>query len=467
MNSEFSNKKHKFHSESPSLNILQYLSTNLHFDSKSKTTDVILHCQDGALAAHQLILGSISPVLCSTFCQNKFEETLTIHLPDLSSALVQEFLIAVYNCQDLSRFHDINQMLGFQFASSKEYSQTDTIEMHSDNNDEMKEEADSEEDTFVPDIERNYRKIGNEVSELSALEYCHINFETENHMKENLTTQLDKNKSTNVNKKSFQKKAPDGKRRKRSKAWEYYVVDPSNSAQCICQICKEAVSYQNGGTSAMISHLKVDHGISVETISKKNAPIKRDKLKIKKEPTVDPETGEVKSQTGKSRKKRRKDLWQHFDHSPDNNLIANCKICQEVVMLRDKSSVSQTLVKHLNTHNIKLELETCSICGKMFDEKNKRRKHENNHQVKCSCSYCGKLFSDNTARIVHERTHTGEKPYQVCLKKFLNLIMMDVESSIVTIIIYCLVYPMWQEVWPENTTTDSYESSYWRNSISV
>ena len=51
----------------------------------------------------------------------------------------------------------------------------------------------------------------------------------------------------------------------------------------------------------MISHLKVDHGISVETISKKNGPIKRDKLKIKKEPTVDPETGEVKSQSGKSR----------------------------------------------------------------------------------------------------------------------------------------------------------------------
>ena len=419
MNTESSIKTHKFHSEAPTLTILQYLSTNVQFDSKSNTsTDVIIHCKDASLAAHQLILGSISPVLCSAFCQNKFEETISIHLPDLSSDLVLEFLGAVYNCQDLSRFDEINQMLGFQFASSKEGT---LIDVHSDNNEEMKEEAESEEDDIVQDDEKNYRRPRNGYrngnSELSAMEYCHVNLEDEHFMKENHSVKGEKIKSSNAKKKSVPKKPPDGTRRKRSKAWEYYVVDPANSAQCICQICKEAVSYQNGGTSAMISHLKVDHGISVETISKKNAPVKREKLKIKKEPTVDPETGEVKSQTGKSRKKRRKDIWQHFDHSADNNLIAQCKICQEVVMLKDKSSVSQTLVKHLNTHDIKLELETCSICGKMFDEKNKRRKHENNHQVKCSCSYCGKLFSDNTARIVHERTHTGEKPYQVKSKK--------------------------------------------------
>ena len=216
-----------------------------------------------------------------------------------------------------------------------------------------------------------------------------------------------------------QRKNPDlnksgvnGTRKKRSRVWEYFCVNPDNANQCICVICNESVNYINKGTSSMTSHLKCEHDIWVIKFERKLPSVKRGPRKItKKEPVIDPETGEIKKNV-ECRAKRRKDLWKHFESFPQDNLKALCKICQHMILITEKSSISQTLVKHLNTHDIKLELETCSVCGKTFEERAKRRKHEKNHQVKCSCSFCGKMFSDNTARILHERTHTGEKPFQ-------------------------------------------------------
>merc|ERR1712029_1220972 len=106
-------------------------------------------------------------------------------------------------------------MLGFQFASSKEGS---LIDVHSDSNEEMKEEAESEEDEIVPDDEKNYRRSRNGCingnSELSAMEYCHVDLEDEHFMKENHSVKVEKTKSSNTKKKNVPKKPPDGTRRK-------------------------------------------------------------------------------------------------------------------------------------------------------------------------------------------------------------------------------------------------------------
>ena len=221
----------------------------------------------------------------------------------------------------------------------------------------------------------------------------------------------------------------DGTRKKRSKVWEYFSVNPDNPNQCVCVICKESVNYLNRGTSSMTSHLKCEHDIWVIKFARKEMGGEGTEKKVrkaaaKKEPVVDPETGEIKKSV-ECRAKRRKELWKHFESYPQDNLKARCKICQDLITITEKSSISQTLVKHLNTHDIKLELETCSVCGKTFEERAKRRKHEKNHQAKCSCSYCGKLFSDNTARILHERVHTGEKPFQCQVHKTITFNVLN------------------------------------------
>ena len=61
----------------------------------------------------------------------------------------------------------------------------------------------------------------------------------------------------------------DGTRKKRSKVWEYFSVNPDNPNQCVCVICKESVNYLNRGTSSMTSHLKCEHDIWVIKFARK------------------------------------------------------------------------------------------------------------------------------------------------------------------------------------------------------
>ena len=53
----------------PSVIIFEYLSQSREVDvaDSRNTSDVIIYCSNGALMAHQLILASISPLLCSEF----------------------------------------------------------------------------------------------------------------------------------------------------------------------------------------------------------------------------------------------------------------------------------------------------------------------------------------------------------------------------------------------------------------
>ena len=185
----------------------------------------------------------------------------------------------------------------------------------------------------------------------------------------------------------------------------------------------------------MIKHLQIAHTIILETIARKSSSVKRPyKVKLKKEPVVDPETGLIiKHAPSEVRKKRRKEVWQHFESFPQDNTRARCNLCAQVIEMKTHS-VTIDLVKHLNSHEIKLELETCSICGKTFDERVKSRHHEKMHTSMKThpCQHCGKLFRDNSAKERHERTHTGEKPFQVgsiVQKVFLlNFLLFSVHS---------------------------------------
>ena len=405
----------KLTSEKPAVNLFEYLKSSR--GSVQSSSDVVIKCHDGVLLAHQLILASISPMLYSEFCQNKYEEAITICMPGMSASDMSSYLDAIYSCQDLTSYSDINKLLGFKYASSnkqdtlsneksRDIPDTFAGEEHFDATDvvdtDMKEELDSGEENFSTFYK--YRRGYSDSKDLAGF-IDDTDVEEQKRYSKKKTKQ-----NSNVKKGS-------GVRPKRSKVWKYYIVDPGNPAQCICQICQESVSYNNQGTSTMIKHLQIAHTIILETIARKSSSVKRPyKVKLKKEPVVDPETGMIiKHAPSEVRKKRRKEVWQHFESFPQDNTKARCKLCAQTIEMK-AHSVTIDLVKHLNTHEIKLELETCSICGKTFDERVKRRHHEKMHtSMKThACQHCGKLFRDNSAKERHERTHTGEKPFQVC-----------------------------------------------------
>ena len=337
-------------------------------------------------------------------------------MPGVAYSVMSSYLDAIYSCQDLASYSDINKLLGFRYASSnkqeilsteekirhipehfvEQFDATDVVDT------DMKEEMDSDEEnssTFYK-YKRSYNSVPDDL----------VDFIDDSEAEQKQSSR----KKTKLN--SSVKKAS-GVRPKRSKVWKYYIVDPGNPSQCICQICQESVSYNNQGTSTMIKHLQIAHTIILETIARKSSSVKRPyKVKLKKEPVVDPETGLIiKHAPSEVRKKRRKEVWQHFESFPQDNTRARCNLCAQVIEMKTHS-VTIDLVKHLNTHEIKLELETCSICGKTFDERVKRRHHEKMHTSMKThpCQHCGKLFRDNSAKERHERTHTGEKPFQVC-----------------------------------------------------
>ena len=493
MYSDSGSGSQRLHSEKPAVKIFEFLSQSRgEGGSRDQTSsDLILRCSDGVVAAHQLVLASISPVLHAEFRLNKFDEVISISAPDVSSHAMSRYLDAVYQCGDLSCYEDISSMLGFRFANSSPVHKvpdirdngnhgeiirpypapaenTDSLSDEEEENfdaadlldTDMKEEVNSDEENFAaefggyksksfngsdgykeevkaeikPSVKEKHRrkspKFSSGCGERRKRSKVWDNFTPDpadplasvcNSCQEVVRVKSVKYRTQTLEVhlrycRSGIPQPASGSRPKRSKVWKYYHVDTANPAQCVCQICQESVSYNNQGTSTMIKHLQIAHAIVLETIARKSSPTKRAyKVKLKKEPVLDPETGLIKKNApSEVRKKRRKEVWQHFESFPQDNSRAQCKICHQVIEMK-AHSVTIDLVKHLNSHDIKLELETCSVCGKTFDERVKRRHHEKMHYINKthSCQHCGKMFRDNSAKLRHERTHTGEKPYQV------------------------------------------------------
>ena len=358
------------------------------------TSDVTIQCSDGAVRAHQLVLASISPMLCQELCWNQAnEEARTIIMPDLSVSLMSSYLESVYCCEDLLKFEDINRIIGFKFAYSSTNNNDYSIDVTDMLDAEMKQEVDS-------------------LDEQSSAENSTLG------TRKNIT-----NTDTDGPLPKKQKYA------KRSKVWNYFSIDPGDPTQCICRVCEGTIAYHRGTTSNMCWHLRSQHAINVVQRRGQVRPVvSRQKTKVcSKEPVIDPATGVVAHNVQKSySKKKRRDVWEHFVSFPEDNSKAQCKVCHQIILKGGKApttSFTHYLIPHLNQHNIKLEIETCSVCGQTFDSKDKRRKHERTHKEKTdACSHCGKMFRSKQQRENHERIHTGEKPFQCseCDRRFVT-----------------------------------------------
>ena len=212
--------------------------------------------------------------------------------------------------------------------------------------------------------------------------------------------------------KIFFKKLKGESRKGKSKIWEYYDRDPENKSLSICKICLERVKYPRWEPWYMEKHLLTEHEIRVRERERWSAkPVKK----------LNPETGKVEMPAVKNRADKKREVWNYFNFLDESNSAVQCKLCQEVVhnnsKILDSGKLGDQCVKHMNGHNIKLEEQTCSVCGQTFDEKTKFNKHMKHHfltpETGFPCKYCGKLWAFKSEREKHERSHAGEKPFKV------------------------------------------------------
>ena len=91
--------------------ILTYLSSSLS-DGSDTTADVLIHCSNGIVPTHRLVLASISSMLLSIFKQDTWDETITLMLKDFTVDQISEYLLNFYqNGTRNSKFSEIDKFV--------------------------------------------------------------------------------------------------------------------------------------------------------------------------------------------------------------------------------------------------------------------------------------------------------------------------------------------------------------------
>ena len=278
-------------SSQPQEYILDYLDGRRH-EEQCGAEDVLIYCQDGKVPADRLVLGAVSQMLFLQFSSNQTEETAVLILPDFTAREVSQYLRAVYSCQDVTKFSDLNNMIGFQLA------------VH-----------------FLPslrslDVNANGREL---VPEVKLEEFDNL-FTGE-------SEDCEEGKSNERRSDDFPKENTRTKhtRTKKSIVWKHFVKDPDDESLCICQICEKVVISNKFNTSNMMNHLVTHHGII-----KTGSPSAR---RASLEKTEEKE-GEGKAKKLKQTRKKRSPVWEHFVKDPDDlaGTRCVCQICQKVVL---------------------------------------------------------------------------------------------------------------------------------------
>ena len=282
----------------PQENILDYLA-GIRRGEWCGSGDVVISCNNGTVPADRLVLGAVSQLLLLQFSSTQTEETAVLILPDFTAEEVSQYLQAVYSCQDLTKFSDLNNMIGFQLA------------VH-----------------FLPslssrDINANGRNLRDRrdelVPEVKLEEFDHSSNEEINDFEEGYSEKQGFENSPKENGSRARHS-----RTKKSIVWKYFIKDPDDECLCICQICEKVVISNKINTSNMMNHLVTQHGI----IKTGSPSVPRARLKKKTE------EAEVKVKKLKQTRKKRSPVWEHFVKDPEDvaGTRCICQICQKVVL---------------------------------------------------------------------------------------------------------------------------------------
>ena len=92
-------------------NIMGYLSSSL-FDGNDSTADVLIHCSNGIIPTHRLVLASISKMLLTIFKQDTWDEPILIKIPDVTIEEMLECLGDLYDGKKNKADGQIKLLLG-------------------------------------------------------------------------------------------------------------------------------------------------------------------------------------------------------------------------------------------------------------------------------------------------------------------------------------------------------------------
>ena len=434
---------------------LQFSSTN------EMTSDVIIHCKDGTISTHQLVLASVSSMMYKILKTISSEEKLTILMPDFNILSVEEYFLS-HNEKIDNKLKNLKKKVELkdfkeECVSDYEFPIIETKEIVNGSKYDDEESIPSSDRDFDPDFD------------LGDLSPEKEDFKEEVPDSDTVVIPLNKPKEEPESEKTHKKLF-------KEKLARYHFTEQPNKASVKCKHCGKKIKYQIKNYEKLVKrHLLVKHlenftedqkkdllhycKIDVDDISdsKKNKLIdSKKKLKKRKKPgkTLDPQTGEMVNVSKVNVGNRSALVWNYvfFDSETGSS---KCKSCDKTFHNSHRSVILRHLVKFHNIvekeEGLRMQL-MCSYCGKLYGTSSQRKACEINHQNKqnipklicpvqgcgkefdnqfkferhknvhrtISCQYCGKTFVKTSGLYVHLRTHEDYVPYEceVCFKTF-------------------------------------------------
>ena len=372
--------------------ILQYLNGSL-IDGDDKTTDVMIHCKDGLVLTHKLVLASISKMLYSIFKLDSWDESISLIMPDFNIEEIKGYLEDLYKCTDINGYLSINETFQLRKCLNIKSEFKMEIPNYSDTEKESKAKvkgiAMKEEKcekviipVDVPKIEESEDDGDNDYDPGNSEDS-----EEEPHYSKRI--KLDR-KYEDGKLVRLKTKLKNGKASLRSPFREYYEYANGKSK---CKLCGRIGEDR---INLLGAHLKFKHPdvyVNIEKGSKNN------------------------------RFKPPKVLKQYFQEIDSDPSKVICSVCQKYI-------TSNNINRHLkNIHKITAEGQTiaewlCSYCGKIYNDKWSRDMHEitiHTKEYPYVCSECGKGFAISTMYHSHMKMHQGVKDFMcnACGKQFM------------------------------------------------